>query len=72
MKTAIIAIILAFTITHVGAQSMTCSPSGPNMVCAPTAPPSSAGLGSALVVIGVLWLVISYLKSNENSEENQK
>jgi hypothetical protein len=42
------------------------------MVCAPTAPPSSAGLGPALVVIGVLWLVISYLKSNENSEENQK
>lgn len=72
MKSLIIATILAFTITHASAQSLTCRPVGANTVCTPTPAGGSAGIGPALAVLAVLWLINGYLKSNENSEENQK
>lgn len=67
MKPLILSIILAFTITHATAQSITCRPVGTNTVCTPT-PTSTASLGSALATVLVLYLIISWL----NSPKEQK
>lgn len=71
MKSLITATILAFTITHATAQSLTCRPVGANTVCTPTPAGGGAGIGPALVVLGVLWLVTSYLKDNPEEEQKQ-
>jgi hypothetical protein len=71
MKSLIAATILAFTITHASAQSLTCRPVGPNVVCAPTPPPSSAGIGPALLVVVGLYFLIQYLKADKQEQPNQ-
>jgi hypothetical protein len=70
MKTLILSIILAFSLTHAQAQSVTCRPM-PNgtTVCAPTPPPSSAGIGPALAVLAVLYLAVNYLKDRQAQEK---
>ncbi len=70
MKSLITATILAFTITHANSQSLTCRPVGANTVCSPTPAGGGAGIGPALVVLGVLYLITSYLK--DKSQEEQK
>ncbi len=70
MKSLITATILAFTITHATAQSLTCRPVGANTVCTPTPAGGGAGIGPALVVLGVLWLVTSYLKDKSQEEKS--
>jgi hypothetical protein len=70
MKSLITATILAFTITHANSQSLTCRPVGANTVCTPTPAGGGAGIGPALVVLGVLWLVTSYLKDKSQEEKS--
>jgi hypothetical protein len=72
MKSIIIATILLFTITHATAQSMTCRPVGANTVCTPTPAGGSAGIGPALVVLGVLYLITSYLKDKPQEEQKEQ
>lgn len=71
MKPLILSIILAFTLTHANSQSLTCRPVGANTVCSPTPAGGSAGIGPALVVLGVLYLITSYLKDNPEEEQKQ-
>jgi hypothetical protein len=72
MKSIITATILAFTITHATAQSMTCRPVGANTVCTPTPAGGGAGIGPALVVLGVLWLITGYLKTNQTEKSGDE
>jgi hypothetical protein len=73
MKPLILSIILAFTITHATAQSLTVRPM-PNgtTVCSPAPAGGSAGIGPALVVLGVLWLINGYLKSKDDNQKEEK
>jgi hypothetical protein len=70
MRPLILAIAIAFTVTHAGAQSLTCRPL-PNgtTICQPTPPPSSAGIGPALAVLAVLYLAVNYLKDRPAQEK---
>jgi hypothetical protein len=72
MKSIIIATILLFTITHASAQSLTCRPVGANTVCSPTPAGGGAGIGPALAVLAVLWLITSYLKSKDDNQKEEK
>jgi hypothetical protein len=72
MKHLITATILAFTITHANSQSLTCRPVGANTVCTPAPAGGGAGIGPALVVLGVLWLINSYLKSKDDNQKEEK
>lgn len=71
MKSLITATILLFTITHANSQSLTCRPVGANTVCTPTPAGGSAGIGPALAVLVVLYLITSYLKDNPEEEQKQ-
>jgi hypothetical protein len=68
MKPLILTIILAFTITHATAQSLTCRPL-PNgtTICSPTPTGGAAGIGPALAAVVVLYFVIQYLKKDKEA-----
>jgi hypothetical protein len=70
MKTIIIALALAFTVTTSNAQGMTCRPVGPNTVCSPTPAGGGAGIGQALVVIGVIYLLMRVLTPDEPTDKS--
>jgi hypothetical protein len=72
MKHLITATILAFTITHATAQSMTCRPVGANTVCTPTPAGGGAGIAPALAVLVVLYLITSYLKDKPQEEQKEQ
>ena len=73
MKAIIIATIMAFTITHASAQSLTCKPM-PNgtTVCTPTAAPNAAGIGGAIVAIAVIYLIIKLIKGDKEEQKQEQ
>lgn len=73
MKSIIIATILAFTLTNATAQSLACRPmSNGTTVCSPAPAGGSAGIGPALAVLAVLWLINGYLKSKDDNQKEEK